>query len=368
MKVFFDHQIFTEQTHGGISRYFFELMDEFESHDEKLISSTIFSNNEYLRFSNKRSSIPFFPNTHFKGKIRLMNGVNKCNSERILRNGNYDVFHPTFYDPYFLKSIGGKPFVITVYDLINEKFKDRFDYLKLEEDITNNKYLLMTEASKIIAISESTKKDIVDFYQIDKNKIEVIYLGNSLLKKSDNEAAIFNFEYVLFVGKRSMYKNFLFTIKSVHHLLKKYKLKFVCFGGGRFSMQEIELIQKLELQEYVIHYNKYDDNSLHNLYSNALFFIFPSLYEGFGLPLLEAFSSNCPVLSSDAGSLKEIGGNAAVYFDPINKESLYSRFLEMIESEEIRSNAAMKGHLRLKDFSWEKTFSETINVYNSVLQ
>ena len=171
MKVFFDHQIFTEQTHGGISRYFFELMDEFESHDEKLISSTIFSNNEYLRFSNKRSSIPFFPNTHFKGKIRLMNGVNKCNSERILRNGNYDVFHPTFYDPYFLKSIGGKPFVITVYDLINEKFKDRFDYLKLEEDITNNKYLLMTEASKIIAISESTKKDIVDFYQIDKNKI-----------------------------------------------------------------------------------------------------------------------------------------------------------------------------------------------------
>ena len=86
------------------------------------------------------------------------------------------------------------------------------------------------------------------------------------------------------------------------------------------------------------------------------------------LSLFEAFSSNCPGLSSDAGSLKEIGGNAAVYFDPINKESLYSRFLEMIESKEIRSNAAMKGHLRLKDFSWEKTFSETINVYNSVLQ
>ncbi len=366
MKVFFDHQIFTEQTHGGISRYFFELMDKFESHDEKLISSTIFSNNEYLRFSNKRSSIPFFPNTHFKGKIRLMNGVNRWNSERILRNGNYDVFHPTFYDPYFLKSIRKKPFVITVYDLINEKFKDRFDYLKLEDNITNNKHLLMTKASKIIAISESTKKDIVDFYQIDKNKIEVLYLGNSLLKKSDNEAAIFNFEYVLFVGKRSMYKNFLFTIKSVHHLLKKYKLKFVCFGGGRFSMQEIELIQKLELQEYVIHYNKNDDNSLHNLYSNALFFIFPSLYEGFGLPLLEAFACDCPVLSSYGGSLKEIGGDAPIYFNPEDSQSLYDTFSKMIGSSDLINRCKKNGKERLKFFSWDKTYDDTIKVYNSL--
>ena len=368
MKVFFDHQIFTEQTHGGISRYFFELMDEFESHDEKLISSTIFSNNEYLRFSNKRSSIPFFPNTHFKGKIRLMNGVNRWNSERILRNGNYDVFHPTFYDRYFLKMLGSKPFVLTVHDLINEKFISKYDYLKKELDITNSKRELILRANHLIAISESTKNDIIDYYKVDKSKISVVHHGFSFPINEEITDPILNFKYVLFVGKRIMYKNFLFTIETVSDLLIKNDLKFVCFGGGAFTSQEISSISTLGLVGRILFVDKVDDNTLSNLYRHALFFVFPSLYEGFGLPLLEAFSSYCPVLSSDAGSLKEIGGNAAVYFDPTNKESLYSRFLEMIESEETRSNAAMKGNLRLRDFSWEKTFSETINVYNSVLQ
>jgi glycosyltransferase involved in cell wall biosynthesis len=163
-----------------------------------------------------------------------------------------------------------------------------------------------------------------------------------------------------------MYKNFLFTIKSVHHLLKKYKLKFVCFGGGGFSMQEIELIQKLELQEYVIHYNKYDDNSLHNLYSNALFFIFPSLYEGFGLPLLEAFACDCPVLSSYGGSLKEIGGDAPIYFNPEDSQSLYDTFSKMIGSSDMFNRCKKNGKERLKFFSWDKTYDDTIKVYNSL--
>jgi glycosyltransferase involved in cell wall biosynthesis len=366
MKVFFDHQIFTEQTHGGISRYFFELMDKFKSHDEKLISSTIFSNNEYLRFSNKRSSIPFFPNTQFKGKIKLMNGVNRWNSERILRKGNFDVFHPTFYDRYFLNKLGSKPFVLTVHDLINEKFINQYDYLKKEIEITNSKRELIMRADRIIAISENTKNDIIDYYKVDKSKISVVHLGFSFPINEEITDPILNFKYVLFVGKRIMYKNFLFTIETISDLLIKNDLKFVCFGGGGFSMKEIELIQRLELQEYVIHFNKYDDKSLHNLYSNALFFIFPSLYEGFGLPLLEAFASDCPVLSSYGGSLKEIGGVAPIYFNPEDSQSLYDTFSKLIGSSDMIKNCKKNGKERLKYFSWDKTYEDTIKVYNSL--
>lgn len=365
MRIFYDHQIFTEQKHGGISRYFFELMNQFRYHDCRAVSSTIFSNNEYLRFSGSILPFPFFPEQQFKGKARFLNFVNRFNSERILKKSQFDVFHPTFYDSYFLKLIGNKPFVLTVHDLINEKLINQFDYFKLEEKITNDKHLLMRYASKIIAVSESTKNDIIEYYQIDKNKIEVIYHANSLSGKSDNSVAIFKFEYILFVGKRSMYKNFLFTIKSIHKLLKQYKIKFICYGGGEFTKEENELILSLELKDLVIQVRQDDDETLQNLYSHALFFIFPSMYEGFGIPLLEAFACSCPVLSSIGGSLKEVGGNAAVYFDPLDCQSLYTGFSIMIESAETRMQCIERGKTRLELFSWDKTFSKTLDVYKS---
>jgi glycosyltransferase involved in cell wall biosynthesis len=366
MKVFYDHQIFTVQKYGGISRYFYELMNRFDNQNNQIISSSILSNNEYLRYSKNTNSHAFFPNNNFPGKSRFMNVVNKFNSNRILTNSNFDIFHPTFFDPYFLKFIGKKPFVLTVHDLINEKFINQFEYLKLEEKITNDKHLLMKQASKIIAVSETTKKDIIDYYQIDGNKIEVIYHGNSLFKKPLTRNSILNFEYVLFVGKRSMYKNFLFTIESVHQLLKKYKLKFVCFGGSKLSKVEIKLIHKLELQDYVIHIDQIDDQLLQNLYINAVFFIFPSMYEGFGIPLLEAFGCECPVLSSEGGSLKEVGGDAAIYFDPFDSQSIYDMFLMMIERTDIRKKCIELGKIRLNNFSWDDTFNKTLSVYKSL--
>jgi len=367
MRVFYDHQIFTEQKHGGISRYFFELMNRFKSKEDKLISSTIVSNNEYLRYLQNSKSIPFFPNNQFRGKARVMNLINRMNTERLLKRGDYDVFHPTFYDSYFLKFLGNKPFVLTVYDLINEKFNSQFEYLKLEDEIIKSKRLLMKHASKIIAISESTKTDIINYYQIDKNKIEVIYLGNSLLKHVGNQKAMFQFDYVLFVGNRTMYKNFIFTVQSVHQLLKQYDLKFVCFGGGQFSQNEIDVINKLGLQNLVIQIGQHDDQTLENLYSNALFFIFPSMYEGFGLPLLEAFGCKCPVLSSTGGSLKEIAGDAAIYFDPSDSQSLHKSFSEMLDSTDLRDQYIKRGTERVSLYSWDKTYLETQHVYKAII-
>ena len=157
-------------------------------------------------------------------------------------------------------------------------------------------------------------------------------------------------------------------METVGQLLIQNNLKFVCFGGGEFTIEEMKLIIRLGLKDHVLFVNYNDDASLKNLYTNALFFIFPSMYEGFGLPLLEAFACDCPVLSSSGGSLQEIGGDAAIYFNPYDSQSLYISFLEMVQSDQVRNNCIEKGRLREKEFSWNKTFDETINVYKSVLE
>jgi len=163
-----------------------------------------------------------------------------------------------------------------------------------------------------------------------------------------------------------LYKNFIFTIQSVHQLLKQYDLKFICFGGGQFSQNEIDVINNLGLQNHVIQISEHDDQTLGNLYCYALFFIFPSMYEGFGLPLLEAFGCECPVLSSTGGSLKEIAGDAAIYFDPSDSQSLYKRFSEMLDSADLRNQYIKRGNERVSLFSWDTTYSDTVKLYDTL--
>ncbi len=116
-----------------------------------------------------------------------------------------------------------------------------------------------------------------------------------------------------------------------------------------------------------VHHIKVDDNSLKNLYRNAEAFVFPSLYEGFGLPVLEAFSCGCPAILSNASSLPEIGGDGAIYFDPYDKESITNSIEKVLHDEEFRDNLIQKGYERQKFFSWKKTAASTKKVYESLL-
>ncbi len=367
MKILYDHQIFTAQKYGGISRYLYELMKEFdllEGIDTDI--SLLLSNNHYIATKKYTNHTNFLTEKEFRGKQRLFNFFNKPNSIYRLKSQNFDIFHPTYYDPYFLDYIGNKPFVLTVYDMIHEKFSDMFAPL---DKTSIQKRLLVEKATKVIAISQSTKKDLIELFGTDESKIEVVYLGNSMCSNnSDNEKLDIPKKYMLFVGSRGAYKNFERFIVSVSEILNKDKdLYVICAGGGKFNAQELDSFLNLNIDEQVKQYNL-DDNTLANLYKNAQLFVFPSLYEGFGIPILESFACECPLVCSDTSSLPEVAGDAAQYFNPYSEESIKDAVEIVLNSNTFQNELRQKGIKRLELFSWKQTAIETKKIYESIMK
>ncbi|MCG9793930.1 glycosyltransferase family 4 protein [Flavobacterium algicola] len=368
MKILYDHQIFTQQQYGGISRYFYELIKRYDKIEDSCNVATLLSNNAYYNQGTNPKLKSFFPKNHFKGKDRIIKTINQKVSKSSVKAGNFDVLHPTYYDTYFLNEVKNKPFVITFYDMIHEKFANQFEELRLDTKMFDNKRRLLDNASRVIAISETTKNDLIDLFDVDSNKIDIVYLGNSLenISSASGSSRLVDEDYILFVGNRGIYKNFNFFIKSIAPLLIDNNLKVICAGGGSFTIEELLLFKELRLENYVVFKPIFSDEVLSNYYSHAIFFCFPSLYEGFGIPVLESFACGCPALLSSGGSLPEVGGDAAIYFNPTNQESLFKLAQNLIVDENLRNVLKNKGYNRLKSFSWDKSFAEHLDVYKKV--
>lgn len=366
MKVLFDHQIFSDQIYGGISRYFCELTNCFAGNDEVLFDLAVcLSNNSYLLNSPHSKVLPFFPAKKFTGKTTIITGLNKFRSRMLLMQKNYDIFHPTNYDPYFLPLLGNKPFVVTVYDMIHELYPDIYP----AADKTRQwKRTLVDKAAKVIAISENTKMDLVKLYKIDERKVEVVYLANSF-KPGLLEFDGINLpeKYIFFVGERRFYKNFTLMIKAVAPLmLENPELSVVCAGGGTFSGAEASLFEGAGIAGRVSHYSV-SDGLLAYLYQRAAVFVFPSSYEGFGIPVLEAYTKGCPMVVSNSSSLPELAGDAALYFEPNDATSLREAVRQVLYEDGLRELLVARGRERAKKFSWEKTAAETKLVYQNVV-
>jgi glycosyltransferase involved in cell wall biosynthesis len=363
MKILFDHQIFIDQEYGGISRYFSELLRGLKKSNKANKLSLLFSNNQHLQELTDIRPIPFFSGKIISGKGIFLRTMNRLFSILSLLSKNFDIFHPTNYDPYFLKYIGRKPYILTVYDLIQEKFaKDFPDYAG---KILNNKKITIENATHIIAISESTKNDIIDIYKITEDKITTIHLASSLEKNIKIEAIDVPAKYLLYVGNRERHKNFIFFIKAIATVLKNNKISLICAGGGKFDEKTIELLNNLNIYDLVLQV-PINESKLAFLYQNAICFVFPSLYEGFGLPILEAMSMGCPVIASNTSSLPEVGGNAALYFDPNDEKSIQNISNNIINNSNLRVEMKIAGLEQIKLFSWDKTVKETIDVYNKI--
>jgi len=344
----------------------------------------MFSENDYLLNGdldfhiNKGISTEEFCNgMHYLGKDSIYRALtllgmskhpllmNRKYSMQKIKEGDFDIFHPTYYDAYFYNQLTSKPFVLTIYDMIHEKFSGI--YFKPDHPVIINKKYLATKASKIIAISENTKNDIIKIYNIDEKNIHVVHLANSLKYDSINSNELRE-KYILFIGERQAYKNFKFFVKSIAPLLFEQRdLKLLCCGSVNFNTEEKQLISELKLEGRVLHKVINNDTSLAFLYHNALAFIFPSLYEGFGIPILEAFSCGCPVVISNTGSFTEIGGDAAQYFDPRSESSILQVISEVLNDDCKRSNMKQRGFKQLEKFSWEKTAQLTKEIYKEVL-
>lgn len=370
MKILYDHQIFSIQDYGGISRYFSELMNQFYTRKQLSFELALrYSNNSNLANSVFSVHKNLFKDRNFTGKGSLLYYQNKFYSIKHIKKNDYDIIHPTYYDPYFLKYTK-KPFVLTIFDMIHEIYPE---YFPKGDKVSANKSNLAEKAEKIIAISQNTKKDIINFLHIDQEKIEVIYLGNSMVGNTtedlnETQKKIIDSKYLLFIGTRQSYKNFQFFLSSILSLFENdTDLKLICAGGGNFSDEENQFIDSIHLKNRVIQINV-NDSFLAELYSHALAFVFPSLYEGFGIPILEAFYCKCPVICSNSSSLPEVGSNAARYFDPKNQNSIANTISKVIYDENSLQKMRELGLDRLKYFSWKKTADNTHVLYSKVLE
>ena len=383
MKILFEGQKFATDAHGGIVRYFAELMRNFdEKPGIKYELPITYSNNAYLRtlprFKNKLKKIlpfkEFFPSLRFRGMgrlylLRIGAGLRSNRKEviRAIKARDFDLFHPTYYNYYYLRALGNKPFVITVYDMIHELFMANNTHL--DPTIAQKKKIIPL-ATRIIAISQSTKDDLVRILNVPAEKIDVIHLANSLEPTADDlktRPAEMTKPYLLFVGSRSGYKNFNKFAKAILPLLKeKQDLQLVCVGQNDLTHEE-EVIFSAENLLARVHLFTVDDHKLIQFYAHAEAFIFPSLYEGFGIPVLESFACGCPAILSNASSLPEVGGQAAAYFDPNSEQSMYEVIKKVIESPEIREEMIRNGKERLKLFSWKRTAEATKKTYARAL-
>lgn len=364
MKILYDHQVFSIQKYGGATKYFCELIQNLPAGYESNLS-ILLSDNQYLKENYeffKKKNIPL-PDKPFKGKDFLKKKIyylNKQYSRRSILANNYDLFHPTYYDDYFFEILK-KPYIITVHDLIAFKFENK--NLK-NETIRLQMEKVIKNANRIISISQNTKTDTIDMFNIDPEKIDVIYHGykRQHVKNPLNRYG----RYILFVGRRNGYKNFKTFLNAVSSLLRKENdLKVICVGEP-FNKKEIAELTRLKVFEQTTSLTV-DEDSLNSLYSNAQLFVYPSLYEGFGMPILEAFANNCPVCLSNTSCFPEISGNAGVYFDPNDQESILEAVQKILYDTDYKNQIINAGKERLTDFSWEKTAQETVDSYKKAL-
>jgi glycosyltransferase involved in cell wall biosynthesis len=192
-------------------------------------------------------------------------------------------------------------------------------------------------------------------------------LANSLKTQSGKKFKLSK-PFFLFVGSRKRYKNFTLLLKS-YSLDEKIKKNFdiVCFGGGKFIREEINNIKDLKVDLSSIHQVEGSDEILSSLYSSAEALIYPSKYEGFGLPILEAMSLGCPVISSNTSSLPEVYGDAALNFTPTSSDELLNCITKITNNNELKEAYIKKGYNREKNFSWKKCAVETNKIYQKLI-
>lgn len=293
-----------------------------------------------------------------------------------LHNPRPDVFFtPTHYAPRF----SPLPNVISIMDLAFLYFPELFKKTDLYK-LKNWTSYSAKHAKKIITISKSSKFDIIKEYKIPEEKVIVIYPG--IKPSAYPKPHVYNMNtikakfgtsnnFILFVGTLQPRKNISRLIESFSKVLRDEKaprdLQLVIVGKKGWLYEEIlRKPKELNIEEKVKFPDFVSDDELIALYQQAICFILPSLYEGFGLPVLEAMKHGCPVITSNVSSLPEAGGEAAVYVDPLSTDDISEKIIKVVNHPEIRKELKEKSKAQLAKFSWEKTAKETLKVLEEV--
>lgn len=366
MRIAFDYQIFCLQEYGGISRYVYELGRELATNygqDVNVVSPLYV--NQYLKEVPHGLRLWGVPISRIPKTGRIVRAVSSLLSRPLVRWLQPDILHETYYSMAGLAPTKTKV-IVTVHDMIHERFPSLFS---ARDRTRREKLASVARADHVICVSRQTQRDLIELAGIHPSKTSVVHHGFALSTDyPSNSAAAPERPYLLYVGNRDTYKNFEGLLKAVaaSPLLRK-EMRVVCFGGGALTKREKALAAELDFPNGGLIQISGSDAVLTGLYQHAEALVYPSLYEGFGIPPLEAMSFDCPVACSGAGSIPEVVGNAGAYFDPTDIDDMRSVIEQLVTDETQRRRLIYAGRKRIGEFSWARCASETLAVYRHVL-
>lgn len=293
---------------------------------------------------------------------------------RIVEKYNIDVLHTQYYAPI----IKNCRLVVTIHDVSFIHYPECFNRMEL---IRNKLWIrnAAKRADSILTVSEYSKQDIVNQFGVDKNKVHVTHLAPSnIFKKLENkevEEAEKKFEieepYILAVGNLQPRKNLVRLINSYVKLKENgdFKHKLVIVGKKAWKYDSIfSTLKNHNLFDHIILTDYVSEEDLVRLYNGADIFVYPSIFEGFGLPVIEAMACGAPVITSNTTSLPEVAGDAAVYIDPYSEEDIINKIKSLSMDSELRAKLKQKGLDRAKSFSWKTTASKVMDTYRLTMK
>ncbi len=282
-----------------------------------------------------------------------------------VKNANGRIWHSTYYT--MLEKWEGSV-IVTVVDMIPEHFMHLFNGSG-NDWFREQKRRCVLAADAVICISRTTQKDVQQFYGIDAARIQVVPLAHSpifrLLDATDHSFKLPTAKpFLLYVGSRAQYKNFRSLLYGYSVWPRRDEADLVVVGSG-WSREEKRTLAELEIKERVLLLGNVDDESLCHLYNQASAFVYPSLYEGFGIPLLEAMACGCPVVASRIPATMEVAGECPIYFEPTETDDLLAA-LDTVLLEGRDSRRVRLGLEQVKHFSWDETTRGTLDVYHAL--
>ncbi len=350
----------------GSSEFCFRILLELEKLDKK---------NEYIIY------LPGYPSSDFPAErsgwtykiipSKPLWTISGLTWEFIRRKPNLDVFFsPTHYSPPFISV----PQVISILDVSYRYYPELFKKIDLYKLAVWGEYSVK-HAKRIVTISNSSKDDIIKMYKVDSKRVNVVYPGikefnlESMTKEELHNKYNFTSPYLLFVGTLQPRKNIKRLVEAFSVVKKKNRsdLKLVIVGKRGWSYDEdLSSPAKYGVEDSVIILESVSNLDLPAFYKYAECLVLPSLYEGFGLPILEAMKYGCPVITSNISSMPEAGGEAALYVNPEKVDDIVDKIEKVLQDSDLRNKMVEKGYEQIKNFSWSIAAEKTLSILEAV--
>jgi glycosyltransferase involved in cell wall biosynthesis len=366
MRILIDaHMLGKNET--GNETYIINLLRELSTFDE-VICGAVISPDTKLPIDLLNLRIEFIRLVSTNDWKRLFFDLPK-----ICNQWNADILHCTYIGPFTTQI----PLVVTVHDVTFNRYPE---YFSLRDRLLFSTLfrLTMRKADKIITVSEHSKKEISHYYPKTKNKIDVTLEAASsefsINKKNLDKQFLTQYKihgkYILSVGNLQPRKNLIRLIQAFARINHTYdhELKLVIVGKAKWQSSKIySIVNSLNIRDDVIFTGYVSNQDLLNLYKYASVFVYPSFYEGFGLPILEAMACGTPVIASKTSSMPEVAGTAAIFIDPYNEDQLAEAIIQVLSDPILQAVLSTSGIERASKFSWNKTARETIEIYKQLL-